>query len=261
MNDRQEQLILFLAGELEPEEARELEAALERDRELREELEALRGVLELTRARAPEEPAAEYWRGFWARLQPRLERNGWWRRLVNTLVPRHGIPVLATAGALAAALIVAVLVLQQLIVPGEPETTFETTTVTIKRTEGYFEQAAKNHLESSLLLLKDVVNISPEDKDSEAMLEYSRALGERLLSQNRTYRMAAERNKSQRLAELLDDLELVLMDIANIDMKVAEEALRSLQRRIEKKHLMSKIEDLNANGESAKADSRGTEVI
>lgn len=248
MEENRELLILYLADELDTREREDFEAQLEHDAELRLELEAMRSMLELTRARAPDDPGSRYWNNFWARLQPKLKRKSWWQQLVEFFAPRRGLRVATVMGTLAAALIMAVVLLYQFAVGPEVEPLEETTSFEIvKRTDGFFERAAGSHLERSRLLLQDVVNVASNGSPQVERLIDNRKRGEELLSQNRSFRHAAESQKNAKLAKLLEELELILIDIANLDTDVAQEALNSLQRRIAKKKLLSKIEILSSS--------------
>jgi hypothetical protein len=260
MSDEQELLILYLAGELEPGERESLERRLSEDSWLRSELEALQGALSLVGDSTPGEPSEGYWRSFWPRLQPKLSRENPWGRLKGLLAPRHGLRLAGGLATLAAMLIAALLILYQVMVPQVPEPVIKRTEVKIQRTEGYFEMFADSHLERSRLLLQEVVNMASNGAPNEEALLDNRKRGEELLSQNRSYRMAALRNHDEKLAALLDELETVLMDIANIDTTVADEALVNLQQRIRRKDLLAKI-DIVSFAEKNNSQTSDSEVM
>jgi hypothetical protein len=258
MSDERELLILYLAGELEPGERESLEDRIAGNAELRGELDTLRQALSMVSDSSPAEPPEAYWRGFWARLQPKIQRENLWSKLAGLFAPRHGLRLATGMGTLAAMLIVVLLILYQVMVPQVPEPVIKRTEVKIQRTEGYFELFADSHLERSRLLLQEVVNMASNGAPDEAELLNNRRRGEELLSENRSYRMAALRNKDEKLAALLDELELVLMDIANIDTSVANEALENLQQRIKKKDLLAKIDIVSfyekSNGQTSNGE-------
>jgi len=260
MSNERELLILYLAGELEPEERTALEKRLSGDAALRGELEALHNALRLVSDSAPSEPPEAYWRTFWTRLQPKLQRKNLWQRLSGWLVPKHGLRLATGLGTLAAMLIVALLILYQVMVPQAPEPVITRTEVRIQRTEGYFALAADDHLERSRLLLQEMVNIASNGPPNEEALLDNRRRGEELLSQNRTYRLVALRNNDEKLAALLDELEMVLMDIANIDPHVAQEALTGLQHRIEMKDLLARMNIVNLD-ERSRSQTSNSEVM
>jgi len=242
-----ERLVLHLAGELGEAESEALESELARDPELRRELEELRRAVELARLRLPLEPGGEYWRGFWARLQPRLRRRSWWRSALDAMPLERWLWPAAAFGTVAAALVIAVVVLHNLTVPQEPTPMIQTTTVRIGRTEGFFERAAGEHLQRSRLLLQDLVNVASNGEPPLEVLLDSRRRGGELLSDNRSLRLAAERRQDERLSGLLDELETVMLDIANLDPEVATDMLPAIRHRIERHDLLIKIEIVNLN--------------
>ena len=244
-NDQQERLVLYLAGELGPDERIELETALRDDAELREEIEALRRTFEMVGESTPDKPGEAYWRTFWSRLQPNLHRKTWWEKFVEAFAPRSGLRLAAVFGTMAAVFVLTVFMLYQFTVTQRPEVTVRTSTIKIKRTEGFFEMAAGDYLERSRLLLLEVVNIAGNGPPPIEQVMDNRRRSEELLSENRSFRIAAEKEEDERLASLLNELEIVLMDIANIDLEVAQEALANLKRRIEKKELLEKFETVS----------------
>lgn len=241
MDDKLDRLTLYLAGELEPGEQAALEKTLSEDPELRHRLEGLEATVELARSAIPVEPDGAYWESFWSRLQPKLKKPERSFKLGELLLPKHGLGIGLALGGIAAAFVATVMILHQVAVPQEEIPTVSTTTVRIPRTEGFFQRAAEQHLERTGLLLREMVNAAGNGFPTVEKLLDDRRRGEKLLGENRSLRQAAVVNKNERLAALLDELELVLMDIANLDPAVAKEALKSLQSRIEKKNLLVRM--------------------
>ena len=104
-----------------------------------------------------------------------------------------------------------------------------------------------------------MVNYAGADDEIQEQLADTVSRSELLLSDNRTYRQAAERQKDEELIALLEDLELVLVEISNLDPGTAEFALPSVKRIIQKKNLLIKIEIINLDATAKKSDK--TEVI
>ena len=110
---------------------------------------------------------------------------------------------------------------------------------------GFFERAAGEHLQRSRLLLQDLVNVASNGEPPLEVLLDSRRRGGELLSDNRSLRLAAERRQNERLSGLLDELETVMLDIANLDPEVATDMLPAIRHRIERHDLLIKIEIVN----------------
>lgn len=264
MTDAHELLILYLEDELDEDERREVETRLGADAQFAAELAELRRSLELVNGSVPLEPEAEYWRSFYGRLHPRLQRTSLWSRIAGPFRSNAGLQYAGLAAGLAAVLVVVSLFLAQVYFRTEPIPAVTETTVVIKRTQGVLEHIVDAHLDRSLILLQDVENVDTDQDDLPQLLAYSRERSEQLLSDNRTFRLAAERRNDEKLVQLLDDLEVVLIEIANLDPDVAQYALPTVKRYIRSKDLLIKIEITRLNEDdpqSTDATSPEREVI
>jgi hypothetical protein len=104
--------------------------------------------------------------------------------------------------------------------------------------------AVGDHLEKSQMVLMELVN-APANGTEDISHEQQRA--EDLLNSNRLYRMTAQEVGDRRLANVLDELERVLVDIAPQPSKVDSEELKDLQRRIEAQGVLFKVRVVGAN--------------
>lgn len=261
MKDQQELLMLYLMGELDSQEAGELERQLESDGQLRQEYRLLEQSFQLVKDEVPADPGPQYWRTFYSRLQPRLKNGNLFKKAFDWLAPRHGLQFAGALATLAVVFIVTGLFIYQYIAPAGLRPTVYNSTVKIKRVEGFLESVATDHLERSRLLLQEMVNISTDEGDLSERLAETRVRGEKLLSDNRTYRQAAIKQNDPQLESLLDELETVLTDIANLEPEAADYVLLSLQRRILKKNLLIKIEVIDLNDELNTSGKTDEEVI
>jgi hypothetical protein len=103
--------------------------------------------------------------------------------------------------------------------------------------------AMGDHLDRSQIVLAELVNSSPGAIDLDG--ERTRARG--LLTENRLLRQTASRDGDALNAALLDELERVLMDIANTPSNAPPADLEALQRRIESDGLLFKVRVIGAN--------------
>jgi hypothetical protein len=104
--------------------------------------------------------------------------------------------------------------------------------------------AVGDHLEKSQMVLMELVN-APANGTEDISHEQQRA--EDLLNSNRLYRMTAQEVGDRRLANVLDELERVLVEIAHEPSKVDSEELKDLQRRIEAQGVLFKVRVVGAN--------------
>jgi hypothetical protein len=89
------------------------------------------------------------------------------------------------------------------------------------------------------MLLRSVRNADPE---SIAGLDYERDLARELLSRNRLLRRMAEHKDDKRIGKLLNSLEPLLLDIANLPGEPAPEAMRSLSGLIRDQQIIVELQ-------------------
>jgi hypothetical protein len=100
-----------------------------------------------------------------------------------------------------------------------------------------------DHLDRSQILLAELVNASPGSID----LRDERDRARDLLSENRLLRQTAARTGDPSHAALLDELERVLLDIANTPSNTSTTDVEALQHRIGSEGLLFKVRIVDAN--------------
>jgi hypothetical protein len=103
--------------------------------------------------------------------------------------------------------------------------------------------AMGDHLDRSQIVLAEIVNNNPGSID----LTDERTRARDLVDQNRLLRQTALHNGDTMQAALLDELERVLLDIANSPEKVTDADLESLRSRIEAENLLFKVRVFSTN--------------
>jgi hypothetical protein len=98
--------------------------------------------------------------------------------------------------------------------------------------------ALDEHFQSMEMLLVEVMN-TPTPTDAEFTIE--RETADDLLDSSRLYRVSAEQNGKLHLAQMLEDLESVLVEIARSPEQVDRSDLRSLRARIDSDDLLFKV--------------------
>lgn len=203
----EDQLVLLYYGEPGVDEVR---AHVEACADCRTEYQALQRLLNTMDAGSVPERDADYGRRVWATVSARARvRRYAWR----------------TFGALAAGLLVG-LALQ---FPAGTEPVEPVTAEVDAQAGRVLEAALESHLESSRLVLTEIVN-NPGDG-------WSRESAEDLLADNRLYRQTAEATGQMETERLLEDLEEVLVEVAH-----APAGSEELRRRIEAKGVLFAIQ-------------------
>ena len=93
----------------------------------------------------------------------------------------------------------------------------------------HWKAEANRHLDQTQLLLRAFRNA---DDGALTDLAYERELSRELLTRNRLLRRSAEPKADARAEELLNDIEPLLLDIANLPERVAPDDVRSLKELI-----------------------------
>jgi hypothetical protein len=175
----------------------------------------------------PDRPAS-YGGEVWTRLLPRLPapapRRAWMRWW--TVAP-------ALAAMLAIAFFAGVLTQSRTNIAG----------TSAKARERVLLIAMGDHLDRSQIVLAEIVNNAPGSID----LTDERTRARDLVDQNRLLRQTALHNGDNMQAALLDELERVLLDIANSPEKVTDADLESLRSRIEAENLLFKVRVFSTN--------------
>ena len=188
------------------------------------------------------EPDAELERRIWKRVQPALAEQSE-QMAASRVLPfgrRRPLAFVAVAAGLAAAVIAVVFAGRFWpVVPGDaPESSTARTAADPDTRERVLLTALDEHFQRSEMLLVEVMN-TPTPSDAEFLME--RETADDLLGSSRLYRVSAEQNGKLRLAQMLEDLESVLVEIARSPEQLDRTDLRALQARIDSNDLLFKV--------------------
>jgi hypothetical protein len=198
----------------------------------RREMERIEALFAALDTMPVPEPGENYGRRVWQQIAPRLreKRSHWWEGFFE---PRR----LAAFGAVAALVLLAFYVgrISQRKVPdgGVADTA--------KVRERVLVVAVGDHLGRSEMVLVELANTEPEKGQKFVNISTEQKRAEDLLEENRLYRQTALREGHTAMASTLDELERVLLDIANSPDEVTPAQFESLQRRIESRGILFKV--------------------
>lgn len=233
----EEELIAYRDGEKRGRAERM--AHLEECPECRKELAKLEAVFAALDAMPVPDPGADYERRVWQQLEPRLpEKRA--RRWEGLFEARRLVVVGAMAAMILAAYFIGIRVGRK-----NPSGGGTDTASTEKVRERVLVVAVGEHLGKSEMVLVELANTEP--KKSEKLIDISaeQKRAEELVEGNRLYRQTALKEGDQAMASTLDELERVLLDIANSPDEVTPAQFESLQKRIEAKGILFKIRVVN----------------
>jgi len=236
-------LVLHYYGETEAVDRPHVEAHLAACEPCRDALERLGDVLALVSAHASQPAPDGFERVMWARVQSRLDDppvgRTWatWRSWQRALL----------AGGSVAALLVAFAIGRWSTPPPAAE---QPPAVAEVAPDRVLLVAAGDHLDRSQMVLVELLNSAePPAVDGD------RTRAADLVAANRLIRQSAEQAGEAGLAELLDELERVLLEIANGSDDTSSEALQLLKARIESRGILFRLRVVGAEVRERERDA------
>ena len=205
--------------------------------ECRAELERIEAVLAALDSLPVPDPGADYGRQVWQQIAPRLPERPerWWQVWFE---PRR----LTAAGAVFV-LIIAAFLAGRITKPVKSPDNVATQQQVRERV---LVVAVRGHLGRSEMMLMELSNAAPSNpsqKQVNISTEQHRA--EDLLEDNRLYRQTALQEGDAGLADVLDDLERVLLDVAHSPDEVTPAQLEAIRKKIEAQGILFKVRVVN----------------
>lgn len=199
------------------------------------------------------EPAEDYEAKLWRALEPQLavrKRGFDWSAWREWLAPRRLVPIGA----------VSMLIIAAFVAGRYTHRKDQTPNVAVNNTQPGPQQvrerillvAVGDHLDRAQTVLLEISNAEPdgagkEAKGGEVDITQEQKRAESLLAENRIYRQTAEHSGDNTVANVLDELEPVLMDIVHSPSEVSGAELSELQKRIESQGLLLKVRVLDSS--------------
>ena len=253
-----DRMIEALYGELGPTEKERFDEHLRSCPDCASAYSALGATLRVMDQRERPDPGPAFWDGYWDRLSrrkvweeageaPRTSRG---TRLVRAL---SGIPRWSYQAAGAAALIlVGILIGSRLIsTPGGTGGTGRVDTAAVSAPSGAVVQAA-NYIERSKVLLLGLVNYDAATEDAYAFdLGRKKTMSRELAAEAPAIRGALNERGQKRLRDLVSDLEIIMMQIANLGSGQDVEGVELIKQGVDRRGIFLKI-DLDRMGRDAR---------
>lgn len=224
-----EELILYYYGE--SADADEIEQRLESSPESQQRFAALQRCLNAVDEPPVPAQAADYGSVVWRQLVPRLEKKRSFAWNWDLFRPRREW---ALAGALMLLLVVAFLA--GWLWPRQMSD--QVAGLSSEGRERILLVTVADHLERSEMLLLELVN---KAEDGEVDLSIERQLAGELRDQSRLYRLAASQAGKADVAALLEQLEVVLVELANGPGAIASVDLGELRLRLDEGDILFKV--------------------
>jgi hypothetical protein len=239
MHVSDEELILHYYGEARNDTP--IEDHLRSCGACRDEFSRLQQALALVDTDTVPDPGPGFERRVWARLEPELEahqRRSW----ISWLMPT---PSRLAWAAGAAAVIVAAFVAGRVSgpAPAPPPSQASATAADVAR-DDVLVLAVVDHLDRSQMVLVELMNADADRPVVNISNEQSRARD--LVAANRLYRASAAQAGDETTGDVLDELERVLIEIANAPEDASKQQLDALRARIASRGLLFRVRVVNS---------------
>lgn len=228
-------LVLHYYGEGDPATTRAIDAHLARCQTCRSTLHGLDEVLTLAAAHAGEEAADGFERVMWARVRPAIEGapRGWRARVTFTR--------LAFASGILS-LVLAAFVAGRWWAPAAPAALEGTGEAARVAPERVWLVAVGDHLDRSQMVLAEVLNADP----AAPVPAVERARAADLVAGSRLIRQSATPDGVATVTEVLEELERVLIEIANGGDDSPAADLEALRERIGSRGVLFRLRVVGA---------------
>ena len=227
----EDDLILHYYGETERGDEARIASHLAACAECQAAKASLVRVMTMVDAAAPVEAPLGFERTAWARLEPELGGNApsTWRRF-------FWFPQWALAGGVAA-LVVAAFVAGR-VSGGDPSVTSPAAVAAANDPNLVLQTEVGDHLDRTQMMLVELVNAETDHSD---VLASEQARASDLVAVNRLIRQSAEQSGDGAIVSVLEDLERVLLEIANAPANASSNELTDLQSRITTEDLLFRL--------------------
>ena len=237
-----DELILHSYGEIDRADRARVDEHLSSCEQCQLAKEQLARVMTMIDTASPVEAPDGFERIAWARLEPELEkfpvrRSARWFDLVVGKAAREGgwFPQWALAGGVAALLVVAFWAGR---ISNVPTNIAGTGNVANVEPERVLQTEFGEHLDRTQMMLVELVNADTDHADVLAS-EQPRAAD--LVAANRLMRQSAMQSGDAQIVDILDDLERVLLEIANAPTDASSKQVTDLQSQITNEDLLFRL--------------------
>lgn len=210
------------------------------------EYDEMTSTLKIMEKRARPEPEQAYWNGYWNKLARRMEdektltpkTESWWRTF--TFAPKW---VFQTAAALLLVFL-GVFFGRMVFSPPVSDTKQVHRPGLISQQGPGVELASRtqNYIERSKLMLLALVNFNPETEDPYALnLPYQQQISQELVQEASYLKSKLADSGQRRLENLIADLEVILLQIANLESEYDFEAIDIVKEGVNRRGILMQI--------------------
>jgi len=248
-------------GELDPSARAAFERHLDACGKCRAEYAGLAGTLRLMDKRQRPDPGPAFWDGYWDRLSKRMVWEAAGERSRTSFLdalrrPFARLPRWAFQAAAALALLLAGVIIGSRLVGPSGRSGLTAVAARPAAAPSTAVVQAGDFLERSKVLLLGLVNYDPATVDAYAFdLPGKKAVSRRLAAEAPSIRQRLNGPGQRKLRELVGDLEVILMQIANLEAGQDLDGVEMIKQGVDRKSLFLKI-DLDRMAREARSDGQ-----
>jgi hypothetical protein len=215
------------------------------------EYDEMTSTLKVMEKRARPEPEQAYWNSYWNKLARRMEEEktltpkteSWWRTFIRAFA---FAPKWAVQTAAALVLVVLGVYLGKMIFSPSASTIQQARQLPAVASQAEpnveYVQRAQNYIERSKLILLALINFDPETEDSYALdLPYQQQLSRELVREASFLKQGIADSDQRRLRDLIADLEVILLQIANLESEHDFEAIELVKEGVDSRGILLQI--------------------
>jgi hypothetical protein len=276
MSDCQKYQNMFvdaLYGEQSSEEKPDFEKHLKECVLCRQEFENMTATMDTMSQRIRPEPEAEFFDGYWDRLTERMDKKqvvqvtkiNWWESLFSRrpeLLPRWAYQAVASI----LLVIVGIFLGRMFFTPGQGTDKPATMVQAVSQSDSQVNvsQRAFDYIQRSKLIVLAISNFDSENQDPYALdLPYQQQVSRELVQEASWLKEELSGRRQRRLQELISDLEVILLQIANLESESDISAIELVQDGVKNRGILFKIHlaDTARFRDSPKAHSEANRVL
>jgi hypothetical protein len=244
-------LVDALYEELSSEDKPVFEKHLEECVKCRQEYEEMSATMETMSQRVRPESEAEFFDGYWNRLAERMDRERvihatkakWWESLFSRKIghmPRWAYQAVASI----ILVFVGIFLGRMFFTPGQVTDQPSTMVQTLSQPDPQINvsQRAFDYIQRSKLIVLAISNFDSENQDPYALdLPYQQQVSRELVQEASWLKEELSGRRNRRLQELVSDLEVILLQIANLEEESDMSTIELVQDGVKSRGILFKI--------------------
>ena len=227
-----------LFGTLSESDAQALDAHLAQCDACRNLADELSGTLRAMDQRRRPDPGPEFWDGYWDRLSARMNDKPTESKPTAKVLAFQGWPLRALASA---AVLVLGIFLGRMTATRQPHSVPSDGGQSPTMQMASLNQRTSDYLQRSKMLILGLINFDTEGDTYTLNLPKQRTISQELLSEATLLKSELQDQPQARLSQLVTDLEVILMQIANLESEHDLDAIEMVKSGVDRRGVLLKI--------------------